>query len=512
MSKKEQATGFADASWLASATIYQVNLRALAAREPRNPVEAAAERPLEESPLRYLTRNLSRLKRLGFTVLYLLPPYPIGMLGRKGIGSPYSSRDFWAIEGEYGTKGEALALVERAHKLGLKVIFDITPNHTARDHVWMTEHPEYYVRNADGSAFFDCDWSDTAKLDYRQPALRAAMLEVYDHWLSCLGNGDGIDGFRLDMAHFINDRGFWDEAMPELRRRHPGRELLFLAECYGFGNNQDLFRRGIVAAYDDDFYKLSQYGYAVDEATGESRVRLSEDAQHNHDFHPILEAWGDGGIAAAAGRVLMRYVESEGEFATPRYVARYTDNHDEGRGLYRFGPGAVRAMNTLAFLAPRTIPFILCGEEFGALDRPSIHARCQTCDKGRRILLPDGREVRIDGVEFEGNVYARGMEERMEWYGFFQDLMRLRRKSPVLAEGGCRLVDVGEEALPRERTVVAFDRSLGRHLWRCAVNLGESPRKLSRADALLDGKLVYGGLEVDGTLPAFSAVVVAVGE
>lgn len=499
-------------SWLPEAMIYQVNLRALAAREPRNPVEAAMEKPQEESPLAYLTRNLSRLKRLGFTVLYLLPPYPIGRLGRKGIGSPYSSRDFMAIEPEYGTKGEAIALVARAHKLGLKVIFDITPNHTARDHVWMTEHPEYYVRAEDGSAFFDCDWSDTAKLDYRVPELRRAMVEVYDHWLSCLGDGDGIDGFRLDMAHFINDRSFWDEAMAELRARHADRELLFLAECYGFGNNLDLFRRGIVAAYDDDFYKLSQYGYAVDEESGESRVCLSGDAQHNHDFQPLLEAWGDGGIAAAAGRVLMRYGEVAGEFDSPRYVARYTDNHDEGRGLYRFGPGAVRAMNTLAFLAPRTIPFLLCGEEFGALDRPSIHARCQTCDKGRRILLRDGREIRLEGVEFEGNVYDRGFEVRLAWYDFFHELMLLRKKNRVLTEGTCELADVGEEAPARERTVVAFDRALGRRLWRCAVNLGHEPRRLARADALLAGKTIYGALEADGTLPPFSAIVVAVGE
>ncbi|HQQ61534.1 MAG TPA: alpha-amylase family glycosyl hydrolase, partial [Kiritimatiellia bacterium] len=161
-------------SWLASAVIYQVNLRSLAARDPRNAIEAVVEKPLAESPLAYLTRHLPRLRRLGFNVLYLLPPYPIGHFARKGIGSPYASRDFTDIEPEYGTRAEALALIRRAHELKLKVIFDITPNHTARDHVWMAEHPEYYVQAADGSAFFDCDWSDTAKLDYTNPALRHA--------------------------------------------------------------------------------------------------------------------------------------------------------------------------------------------------------------------------------------------------------------------------------------------------------------------------------------------------
>ena len=498
-------------SWLPSAVVYQVNLRSLAAREPRNAVEAAAEKPLAESPLAYLAKNLPRLRRLGFTVLYLLPPYPIGHFARKGIGSPYASRDFSSVDPEYGTLAEILALVRRAHALGLKVLFDITPNHTARDHVWMSSHPEYYVKAPDGSAFFDCDWSDTAKLDYSNPALRAAMLEVYDRWFSCLGPGadglpDGIDGFRLDMAHFINDKSFWNEAIPALRSRHPSRELLFMAECYGFDNNLDLFDRGIDAAYDDDFYKLCQYAYAVDEA-GNSVLRLSGDAHHNHGFHAILDAWQDGGIAAAAARVLMQYENAAPRFPSPRFVARYTDNHDEGRGLYRFGPGAFRAMNALAFLSPKTLPFLLTGQEFGALDRPSIHARCQPCDKGRRILAADGREFRQEGVEFEGNLFDRGFDARQLWYRFFRELVALRKKHPALVHGACSILDVGEESHPHERSVVAFDRKLGRHLLRCAVNLGDQPRKLGRAPHLFSGEILYGALEPGGILPPFSAVV-----
>ena len=87
-------------SWIDEAIIYQINLRSLAAREPRNAFEAAAEAETGESPLAYVTRNLSVIADLGVTVVYLLPPYPIGVQGRKGIGSPYSSRDFMAVEPE----------------------------------------------------------------------------------------------------------------------------------------------------------------------------------------------------------------------------------------------------------------------------------------------------------------------------------------------------------------------------------------------------------------------------
>jgi glycosidase len=43
------------------------------------------------------------------------------------------------------------------------------------------------VKRDNGEVFYDCDWSDTAKLDYTQPALRAEMLKVYHYWLSFLG-------------------------------------------------------------------------------------------------------------------------------------------------------------------------------------------------------------------------------------------------------------------------------------------------------------------------------------
>ena len=501
-------------SWLSSAVIYQVNLRSLAAREPRNAVEALTEKPQPLSPLAYLTKSLPRLRRLGFNVVYLLPPYPIGLLGRKGIGSPYASRDFRAVEPEYGTMEDIQAFIRRAHELKLKVIFDITPNHTARDHVWMTAHPEYYVKAPDGSAFFDADWSDTAKLDYTNHDLRAAMIEVYDFWLSCLGPDehgapDGVDGFRLDMAHFINDKSFWDQALPALRARHPSRDLLFMAECYGFQNNLDLFARGMDAAYDDDFYKLCQYAYAVDEA-GNSRVRLAADAQHNHDFHPILNQWQDGGLAAAAAKVLRQYEEAAARFPCRHYTARYTDNHDEGRGLYRFGPGAFRAMNILTFLAPRTMPFLLTGQESGALNRPSIHARCQPCDKGRRILTADGREVRQEGVELEGNLFDRGYAARQQWQQFFKELIALRKKHRPLREGSCDILDLGEDAGPRDRTVLACDRKLGQQLLRCVINLGDQPRHLARANALLNGTPLYGTLPAAGVLPPFSVVVVSI--
>ena len=497
-------------SWINEAIIYQINLRSLAAREPRNAFEAVAEADAAESPLAYVTRNLSVIADLGVTVVYLLPPYPIGVAGRKGIGSPYSSRNFMSVEPEYGTLDELKAFVARAQALDLKVIFDITPNHTSRDHVWTESNPHFYVHDDRGDLFYDFDWSDVAKLNYHEPELRKAMIRVYDFWLSILGEDEdgaprGIDGFRLDMAHMISDLSFWDEAMAELRARHRSRDLLFLAECYGTENNMGLFRRGINAAYDDDFYKECQYLYAVD-GNGESCICESLDATHNGDFADKLEAFHCSGIAGAMKKALANYEEPLAVAEGP-WVARYTDNHDEGRGLHRFGAGAVRAVNELLFMSGHCIPFLLTGQEFGAVNRPSIHERMGTCDKGPRVV---GAETTSEppGVEFEGNIFARGLAARKDWYWFYRTLVHLRRHTPELTRGAFAWIDVGEHANPADRTVVAFERRLNRSVVRCAVNLGPESRELERSE-WFDGASLYGSIN-EGALEPFAAIVVRV--
>lgn len=497
-------------NWIPSAVIYQINFRSLALREPGNAFEAMREKPLAESPIAYTTRQLSALRKFGVNVLYIMPPYPMGKAGRKGIGSPYASCDFMRIEEEHGSLEEMKHLVRRAHKLGFKVIFDITPNHTSRDHVWISEHPEYYVKRDNGEIFYDLDWSDTAKLDYTSPGLREAMLSVYDYWLSFLGpdadgHPDGVDGFRLDMAHFINDKSFWNEAMPVLKERHASRQLLFMAECYALVNNLDLFERGINAAYDDDFYKCCQFLYGMTENTFESRIIPDPAMEENYDFRDRCAAFKEHGIAGAFETAITNYAwRLKG--ADDPHVARYTDNHDEGRGMYLFGEGAVRAVNALIFMAPNTMPFIYTGEEFGALNRPPIHDRMNPIGKCRRLVNPEGKVRYEQSVEFEGNVWLRGHAERRSIYEYFQTLIKLRLKHPALTRGNFKLLDAGEDAPATGRAVVAFKRTYRGKTLHCAVNLGPEDRRLANAGQHFSGAVIYGGLQ-DDVLPAFSAVM-----
>lgn len=492
--------------WLVDAVVYQINWRALAAREPRNVFEARTEAPLTESPFAYVTRHLPALKALGVTVLHSMPPFMMGRTQRKGIGSPYAIQDYYTIDPEWGTLAEFAAFVRAAHALDLRVIIGMVPNHTSRDHVWTESHPEFYLKDAAGDLAYDLDWTDTAKLDYTQPALRTAMREVYAHWLDFPSAAEGIDGFRIDMAHFINDRSFWDEVLPILYARNPERKYLFMAECYGTEHNKDLFQRGMNAAYDDDFYKCMQYFYARD-AAGDTCIDADHNgAAHNADFAAVYAAFNEGGLAAAVRQVLSSYAHDPRPAVAGAYLARYTDNHDEGRGLYRFGPGGVQAMMQVAFLAPGTIPFLYGGQEFGAVNRPPIHERIQPCDKGYRCVGATETSTR-QGVEFEGNLFARTHAERQAWYRFYQEWIALRRQWPALTRGSYAPLDLEEQAPQKDHQVLAFIREHDGVKLTCAVNLGPTTRSWGNQQAF-QGTPIQGQLNADGALGPFAAYVV----
>ncbi len=203
-------------AWTRSAVLYEVNLRQHTA----------------EGTIAAFRRELPALRALGVDALWIMPVQPIGRANRKGgLGSYYSIADYTAVNPEFGTLDDFKAMVADAHALGMKVILDWVANHTAFDHRWTREHPDWYVRRADGSISVaiddtgkETDWTDVAQLDYRRPAMRQAMIDAMRWWVE----GTGIDGFRCDVAFFLPD-DFWRDARAQLERVRP--ELFLLAEA-----------------------------------------------------------------------------------------------------------------------------------------------------------------------------------------------------------------------------------------------------------------------------------------
>ena len=168
--------------------------------------------------------RLDDIKALGTEILYLMPIYEEGK--EKSIGSPYCIRNFKALNTSYGTLAELKSLISAAHSKGMKVMFDWVANHTAWDNVWITEHPEWYEKDANGNIVCptkDGTWSDVAQLNYSKTELWAAMEDALLYWVDELG----IDGYRCDYAHGVKD-AFWQEAIGKIKAKYP--DFIMLAE------------------------------------------------------------------------------------------------------------------------------------------------------------------------------------------------------------------------------------------------------------------------------------------
>ena len=186
--------------WSKNATIYEVNVRQYT---PEGTFNAFSE-------------HLPRLKEMGVDILWFMPIHPIGKINRKeterSMGSYYSVQDYKAVSSDYGTEEDFRRMVEQAHGLGMKVILDWVPNHTAWDNPW-TENKEWYVLNEVGDFIppLGTDWTDVIQLDYTNDEMRAAMIDAMKYWVAEFG----VDGYRCDVAGKV-PTDFWVRAHAEL--------------------------------------------------------------------------------------------------------------------------------------------------------------------------------------------------------------------------------------------------------------------------------------------------------
>ncbi|MEL6276622.1 MAG: alpha-amylase family glycosyl hydrolase, partial [Bacteroidota bacterium] len=204
--------------WSKNVNIYEVNIRQTTSEGTFN---AFTDQRMEE------------VASLGVDVLWLMPVYPISETKRKGtLGSYYAVSDFAKPNPEFGTEEDLQRLIDRAHELGMKVIFDFVPNHTGWDHVWLQDHKDWYTQDEEGNVIDPIDpstgeswgWTDVADLNHDNPEMRAAMINDLVYWLEEFD----LDGYRMDVAHQVPDV-FWAEATPKLRAANP--DVFMLAEA-----------------------------------------------------------------------------------------------------------------------------------------------------------------------------------------------------------------------------------------------------------------------------------------
>ena len=301
-------------AWAKDAVLYQINTRQFT----------------PEGTFRAAERELPRLKALGVDILWLMPVHPIGEQHRKGtLGSPYSVRDYYGVNPEFGSKDDLKHFVDAAHAQGMHVILDWVANHTAWDNPLVKEHPDWYARDWKGD-FHPTpwwDWSDIINLDYRHPGLRKYMTDAMKYWVREVG----VDGYRCDVAGFV-PLDFWNNARAELEAIRPGASggIFMLAEW----ESRDLQAKAF-----DATYAWSWYDAMLRVAKGQADVGA---------FH-VYYSWNEAYYPRGGMRMT--------------FLSNHDKNSWEGTEFEQFGDALPAAM-VLSFVA-EGIPLIYNGQEAG---------------------------------------------------------------------------------------------------------------------------------------------------
>jgi glycosidase len=255
------------------------------------------------------------------------------------VGSPYAVHAY-RLDPRMGTWKGLDQVRRQLHARGLGLILDFVPNHTACDHPWVRAHPDYYVQGTkedfqeNPSAFFRVKkrggatlylahgrdpyfppWTDTAQLNYFNPATRTALLgELRRLAAHC-------DGVRCDMAMLVLNDIFartWEAQLTGAER--PAEEFWSqaVAALPGFV--------WIAEAYWDLEWPLQQLGFQF---TYDKRL-------YDHLRHAPAEVSG----------------HLRADWNYQKGLVRFLENHDEARAAAMFGSERLPAAATLTATLP----------------------------------------------------------------------------------------------------------------------------------------------------------------
>jgi alpha-glucosidase len=451
-----------------------------------------------------IAARLDHLVELGVDALWLSPiqPSPMADFG-------YDVADYRGVDPIFGTLADFDALVEQAHGRGLRVILDFVPNHSSDQHPWFLESrasrtspkrdwyiwrdpapdggpPTNWISHFGGSAW---EWDEATDqfylhsflkqqpdLNWRNPAVRAAMLEVLRFWLD-----RGVDGFRVDVIWLlIKDEQFRDN--PPNPGWHPGQSehdrLLDLhtadqPEVHGIIAEM----RQVLEGYSERLL-IGEIYLPVEKLVSYYGQDLGG-AHLPFNFLLIRAPWNAGEIA----RIIQDYEAALPPGAWPNWVL---GNHDQSRIATRVGQAQARVAAML-LLTLRGTPTIYYGDEIGMTDVPIPPDQVQDPAEKNQPGIGVGRDPQRTPMLWDASPHggftggrpwlpagpapvnvAQQRAEPRSMLALHRQLIALRRNNPALVAGG-----IGE--VTATGNLLSFTRSQGGQRLRVLLNMGPVP-------------------------------------
>jgi len=306
--------------WARDATIYEIYVRTF-------PGQDADLEGSDRTVFDAIIDRLDDIVGLGVDTLWLTP-----VLQHDGAPHGYNVTDFFSVAEDLGTRTDYERFVTEAHKRGLRVLFDLVCNHSARAHPYFqaavsdpdSEYREWYEWRGPGEPETYFDWEYIANFDFTHLPVRRHLLDAVAEWASL------VDGFRCDMAWAVPD-SFWREVHDALKTRDA--DFLLLDETIPYIPD---FQAGLF------------------------------DVHFDSTTYAALRRVGNGEPAEA----VLDAVDERTRIGFPDHAGfmLYAENHDETRYLAECGRSAGFAALGALYTLPGS-PMLYAGQEFGQRGR-----------------------------------------------------------------------------------------------------------------------------------------------
>lgn len=453
--------------------------------------------------------RLDYLQWLGIDALWLSPIYPSPM---ADFG--YDVSDYTAIHPMFGKMEDFDRLVEEVHRRGMKIIMDFVPNHTSDQHPWFLESrssrddpkrdwylwsdpapdggpPNNWLAHFGGIGwewdektqqyFYHAFLPDQPDLNWRNPEVQQAMLDVMRFWLD-----KGVDGFRIDVLwHVIKDAKLRDDP-PNPDHVPALGPYSSLDHVYSTDRPEvhDVVRmmRQVLDAYDHGERMMIGEIYLPLERLMSYYGTDCDGAHLPFNFQLIRLAW----TASTLKHAVDSYETALPQGGWPNWVL---GNHDRHRIASRVGPAQARTA-TMMLLTLRGTPTMYYGDEIGMYDVPIPPQAVQDPYEKNVPGLGLGRDPCRTPMQWDATPQA-GFTKGKPWLPVANDfivrnveaerldpcsmltltkrLIDLRRSEPALSIGEYMPMELGED-------VFAYMREHDGDRFLVALNLSREQR------------------------------------